>query len=149
LEREPPFRERLSPTNQPAVTGILSLPAYVLTMRAAKARDWERTVTASPREDTRMHQPQRHTRARSLALAALAIATVSLAGPARAQTYDPAYPVCLQIYQGGIADYYFECAYTSIPQCQASASGRAAQCVVNPYYGKGKPAPRKKRVRTY
>ena len=96
-----------------------------------------------------MQSPQRHTRARSLALAALAIATVSLAGQAEAQTYDPNYPVCLQVYQGGIADYYFECAYTSIPQCQASASGRAAQCVVNPYYGKGKPAPRKQRGQTY
>lgn len=96
-----------------------------------------------------MQRPPRHTRAQFLALAILAIAPVSLAGQAEAQTYDPNYPVCLQIYQGGIADYYFECAYTSIPQCQASASGRAAQCVVNPYYGKGKPAPRKKRVRTY
>jgi hypothetical protein len=96
-----------------------------------------------------MQRPQRHTRARFLALAILAIAPASLAGPAQAQTYDPNYPVCLQIYQGGIADYYFECAYTSIPQCQASASGRAAQCVVNPYYGKGKPVSRKKRVRTY
>jgi hypothetical protein len=96
-----------------------------------------------------MQRPRRHTRARLLALAILAIAPASFAGPAQAQTYDPNYPVCLQIYQGGIADYYFECAYTSIPQCQASASGRAAQCVVNPYYGNGKPAPRKKRVRTY
>ena len=94
-----------------------------------------------------MERQQRRAGAKSLALAALAIATLSFAGPAEAQTYDPAYPVCLQIYQGGIADYYFECAYTSIPQCQASASGRAAQCVVNPYYGKG--APRKKRVRVY
>lgn len=96
-----------------------------------------------------MRQSQRHVRLRSLALAALAIATVSLAAPARAQTYDPNYPVCLQIYQGGMTDYYFECAYTSLPQCQASASGRAAQCVVNPYYGKGKVVPRKKRVRVY
>ena len=96
-----------------------------------------------------MERQQQRAGATSLAFAALAIATVSLAGPAEAQTYDPAYPVCLQIYQGGIADYYFECAYTSIPQCQASASGRAAQCVVNPYYGKGKVAPRKKRVRVY
>jgi hypothetical protein len=96
-----------------------------------------------------MAQQQRHARTGSLALAVLAIATVSLAGPAPAQTYDPNYPVCLQVYQGGMADYYFECAYTSIPQCQASASGRAAQCVVNPYYGKGKPASRKKHPRPY
>ena len=96
-----------------------------------------------------MQQPQCPLLARSLALAILATSVVSLAGPARAQTYDPNYPVCLQIYQGGMTDYYFECAYTSMPQCQASASGRAAQCVVNPYYGKGKVVPRKKRVQTY
>ena len=44
-----------------------------------------------------------------------------------------------QIYQS-MTDYYFECAYTSIPQCQMSASGRNASCVVNPYYAgpKGK-----------
>ncbi len=33
-----------------------------------------------------------------------------------------------------MVDYYFECGYTSMPQCQASASGRNASCVVNPYY---------------
>jgi Protein of unknown function (DUF3551) len=79
---------------------------------------------------------------RVLAFAILAVVMVSKTAPAQAQTYDPAYPVCLQVYQGFV-DYYFECRYTSIPQCQASASGRAAQCVVNPYYAK--PVPRKKR----
>jgi hypothetical protein len=74
------------------------------------------------------------------ALAILTIATVSAAPSARAQTYDPAYPVCLQIYQGW-NDYYFECAYTSLAQCNASASGRAAQCIVNPYYAGRKTAP--------
>jgi hypothetical protein len=73
-------------------------------------------------------------------LAILMIATILTATPARAQTYDPAYPVCLQIYQGW-NDYYFECAYTSLPQCNASASGRAAQCIVNPYYAGRKTAP--------
>ena len=29
---------------------------------------------------------------------------------------------------------YYECTYTSLPQCNASASGRSAQCVINPYY---------------
>ena len=70
---------------------------------------------------------------RILALAILTTATVLAAPSARAQTYDPAYPVCLQIYQG-IADFYFECGYTSLAQCNMSASGRAAQCIVNPYY---------------
>ena len=77
---------------------------------------------------------------RILALAILTIATVSAAPSARAQTYDPAYPVCLQIYQGYV-DYYFECAYTSLAQCNASASGRAAQCIVNPYYAGAKASP--------
>jgi hypothetical protein len=29
---------------------------------------------------------------------------------------------------------YYDCRYTSLPQCAASASGRAAQCVINPYF---------------
>ncbi len=67
------------------------------------------------------------------ALAVLTFAAMLAATPAPAQTYDPKYPVCLQVYQGFV-DYYFECAYTSLAQCQMSASGRAASCVVNPYY---------------
>ena len=78
---------------------------------------------------------------------ALTAATTTLGAPAGAQTYDPAYPVCLQIYQGGIADYYFECAYQNMAQCRMSASGRAAQCVVNPYYGG--PKSRRQRQRSY
>ena len=83
---------------------------------------------------------------RILILAILAMAAA--ASPARAQTYDPRYPVCLQIYQG-YTDYYFECGYTSIPQCQMSASGRAAQCVVNPYYAGPKRRDRRQQRRTY
>jgi hypothetical protein len=65
------------------------------------------------------------------ALAILAIATVSVAGPAAAQTYAPGYPVCLHVWGPAI---YYECRYTSLAQCNASASGRAAQCVINPYF---------------
>jgi len=68
---------------------------------------------------------------RNLTLAILAIATVSVAGPAPAQTYAPGYPVCLHVYGPVI---YYECRYTSLAQCNLSASGRAAQCVVNPYF---------------
>jgi hypothetical protein len=74
------------------------------------------------------------------ALAVLTIATALAAPSARAQTYDPAYPVCLQVYQGW-NDYYFECGYTSLAQCNASASGRSAQCIVNPYYAGAKTSP--------
>jgi Protein of unknown function (DUF3551) len=68
-----------------------------------------------------------------LALAILAVGIVSM-GPAVAQTYDPAYPVCLRVYGPGT---YYECRYTSLPQCNASASGRSAQCVINPYFAGG------------
>ena len=79
---------------------------------------------------------------RMLILAGLMIAAAM--SSARAQTYDPKYPVCLQIYRG-YTDYYFECAYTSLAQCNMSASGRAAQCVVNPYYGGPKKRDRRQR----
>ena len=85
---------------------------------------------------------------RILALAILAIGTVSIA-PAAAQTYDPAYPVCLHVYSRG-ANYY-ECLYTSLPQCNAAASGRAAQCVINPYFPGAEEPPgyRRHRRRVY
>jgi hypothetical protein len=67
---------------------------------------------------------------RRLAFAALALGTALTATPASAQTYGSGYPVCLHVY--GPATYY-ECNYSSIAQCNATASGRAAQCVVNPF----------------
>ena len=84
------------------------------------------------------------------AMASAIMVMVLLAAPARAQTYDPSYPVCLQIYQS-MVDYYFECRYTTMAQCAASASGRSAQCVVNPYYAKPqtKRSKRQKRSSNY
>ena len=66
-------------------------------------------------------------------------------GPAGAQTYDPAYPVCLHVWTRG--NNYYDCSYTSLPQCNASASGRAGQCDINPYYA-GATGP-KRRDRRY
>jgi Protein of unknown function (DUF3551) len=68
---------------------------------------------------------------RILAFVILAIGTVSI-GPAAGQMYDPAYPVCLHVWDRG-ANYY-ECRYTSLPQCNWAASGRGAGCVINPYF---------------
>lgn len=68
---------------------------------------------------------------RILALLILATGMLSAAGPARAQAWDPNYPVCLQVY-GPIN--YNECRYTSMAQCAASAAARSAQCVPNPFY---------------
>jgi hypothetical protein len=67
------------------------------------------------------------------ALAILTIVTVWAAGPARAQTYNPDYPVCLHVYT--LSGDHIECAYGSLAQCAMSASGRAAQCAMNPYFG--------------
>ena len=88
------------------------------------------------------------TAAMASAVLAAMVAMVWLVPPAQAQTYDPKYPVCLQVYQGFV-DYYFECAYTSMPQCQASGSGRSASCVVNPYYAGPQAKRSKKRSNTY
>ena len=84
---------------------------------------------------------------RILALAILAIGTISAAVPARAQTYGGGYPVCLHVY-GPVT--YYECTYSSIPQCNASASGRSAQCVVNPYFASAQmPADYRRHRRVY
>jgi hypothetical protein len=74
---------------------------------------------------------------RILALAILAAATLSAAAPASAQTYAPGYPICMQVW--GPINYY-DCSFTSLPQCNLSASGRAAQCVINPYVASAEPA---------
>ena len=48
--------------------------------------------------------------------------------PARAQAYARGFPICLRVY--GLITYT-DCSYTTLPQCNAAASGRAAQCLVN------------------
>jgi hypothetical protein len=76
-------------------------------------------------------------------LATLFIATAA-ALPAQAQTYNPDYPVCMQVYAPFM---YFDCRFFSIPQCKASASARGAQCVVNPYFAGDEPPPARRRHR--
>jgi hypothetical protein len=78
---------------------------------------------------------------RILALAILTVATVSAAPSARAQTYDPRYPVCLKVI-ATLGGEHYECDYTSLEQCAPAASGRPAQCVINPYYAGAAAAPR-------
>ena len=73
-------------------------------------------------------------------LAIVAIAAISATQPARAQTYDPNYPVCLRVY-GPIS--YNDCRYMSLAQCAVSASGRGAECVTNPFFAQAEvPMPR-------
>jgi hypothetical protein len=66
------------------------------------------------------------------ALAIVIMTAIWTAAPAQAQTYDPAYPVCLHIFKRG-GDYY-QCSYTSLEQCKQAASTRATMCDINPYY---------------
>jgi Protein of unknown function (DUF3551) len=70
---------------------------------------------------------------RSLAVAILTIGTVFAGGPARAQTYDPAFPFCMHVVEWGGSPHY-DCSFYTMDQCRASASGRGATCDPNPYY---------------
>ena len=63
---------------------------------------------------------------RTLTKSILAVAMTLAAAPARAQSYDPNYPICLQTFgRNGNA---------VVCQCRLAASGRAAQCITNPYF---------------
>ena len=66
-----------------------------------------------------------------LALTVLTVSIALTAGHARAQRYDPAFPVCLYVVSYGASPYY-RCSYATMDQCRASANGQ--MCVLNPYY---------------
>ena len=84
-------------------------------------------------------------RSASAMLGLLAISAISAIGTVPAQAgYD--YPVCLHVY--GPANYY-ECAYTTMAQCRASASGRAAECYPNAFAAAPVPVGRAYRHGTY
>jgi hypothetical protein len=59
---------------------------------------------------------------RVIACFAVAAATIWIAEPVRAQTYDPRYPVCMQTY-GPLSG--INCTYTSMADCRLLA--RVAQ----------------------
>jgi hypothetical protein len=72
------------------------------------------------------------------------------ATPAAAQTYDPRYPVCIEVYT--IDGSAIDCSFTTMAQCAATASGQSTQCYANPYYamqncqpGPGPSPPRRSR----
>ena len=75
-----------------------------------------------------------------------AIGALFVAADASAQRYDPRYPVCMHVYTGGPTgggSDWFDCSFTSLEQCRATASGLAASCDVNPYYSNAAPPPRR------
>ncbi|MET4384836.1 hypothetical protein ABIB73_000571 [Bradyrhizobium sp. F1.4.3] len=83
---------------------------------------------------------------RSACLTLVAISTLVVGVSARAQTYDPSYPVCMQIY-GPVG--YLDCRYASLEQCRYLAVGRSATCVVNPYFAQKKPAAARRSTRAH
>jgi Protein of unknown function (DUF3551) len=84
---------------------------------------------------------------RRLTLTVLALAALLAGGAAHAQTYAPDYPVCLKVYGPAV---YSECLYTTLAQCSASASGRAAQCYLNPYVAHAEtPSVRRRHTHVY
>jgi hypothetical protein len=68
---------------------------------------------------------------RRFALTILTMGIALIAGHARAQRYDPAYPVCLYVVAFGATPYY-RCSYVTMDQCRASANGQ--MCSLNPLY---------------
>jgi Protein of unknown function (DUF3551) len=68
---------------------------------------------------------------RRFVLTILTMGIALIAGHARAQTYDPAYPVCLYVVSFGATPYY-RCSYVTMEQCRASANGQ--MCSLNPFY---------------
>ena len=70
---------------------------------------------------------------RILAMMILTIGTLSAAGPAQAQRYDPAFPFCMYIVEWGGSPRY-DCSFYTMDQCRATASGRGGSCDPNPYY---------------
>jgi len=73
----------------------------------------------------------------AILLVAGLLGTALAGAPARAQTYDPRYPVCIEIYT--IDGSSIDCSFTSIAQCAATASGQSAQCYANPYALRSRP----------
>ncbi|BBO02671.1 hypothetical protein ABH991_002216 [Bradyrhizobium ottawaense] len=71
------------------------------------------------------------------------VGAVLAAAPSHAQTFDPRYPVCMHVYSGanGGGGEWYDCSFTSLPQCRATAYGRSAICDLNPYYPVHAPPP--------
>ena len=66
-----------------------------------------------------------------LAISALGLAMAfSTAGPTPAQALIE-YPYCMKVYT---RDQYTDCSFSTLAQCQMSASGRSAMCYRDPFY---------------
>ena len=68
--------------------------------------------------------------------------SLAVGGMAQAQTYDPDYPVCLHTYG---PNGYINCRYNSLQHCRFNASGRSAECEVNPFFNRDSTTQRRSR----
>jgi len=73
---------------------------------------------------------------RGLAGLIVAAGMMLAASAASAQRFDPAYPVCMEVY--GSDGSVLNCFFMSMEQCKEGARGTAGICLNNPYY---KPPP--------
>ncbi|MFB6447782.1 DUF3551 domain-containing protein [Bradyrhizobium tunisiense] len=78
----------------------------------------------------------------------IVVAALLALTPSHAQTYDPSYPVCMHVYSGRGGLNWYDCSFISMPQCRATASGRAATCDLNPYYRSNAPSQRQRHRRS-
>jgi Protein of unknown function (DUF3551) len=76
----------------------------------------------------------------SAMLGLLAISAISAVGAVPALATN--YPICLQVH--GPASYS-ECGYATMAQCNATASGRSAQCAPDPFFASAAVEPRGRR----
>src|SRR5947209_603157 len=81
----------------------------------------------------------------------MTVGALLTAAPSHAQTFDPRYPICMHVYSGanGGGGEWYDCSFTSLAQCQATASGRSAGCDLNPYYPLNAPPQRSRHTRGY
>ena len=56
---------------------------------------------------------------RDLFLVILGVVAITMAAPASAQTYDPSYPVCLQIFAALDGGNYIECSHLGHRYCDS------------------------------
>src|ERR1700743_411642 len=84
-------------------------------------------TTTSSETDDKLRESEMTRWIFPIALLALALPP----GAAKAQLYDPRYPVCLHVY-GELEGERMDCIFTSLAPCSTSASRRPGTCLINP-----------------
>src|SRR4051794_35166808 len=74
----------------------------------------------------------------------MTVGALLTAAPSHAQTFDPRYPVCMHVYSGanGGGGEWYDCSFTSVPQCRGTAFRPSSGCYLNRYYPSNAPPQR-------